>query len=195
MSNRKYSAEDILGMDKKAQAEILYRGTPLPLEAVTDSNYLGIDLSLPRWMNKLLWKKFRKTLYRDPEHGVIRGWNVRLVKNGLEGPSIPMKNKQGEEKAFGHFVVREARGVRFPGGWQGGHYLDFIAAGNSRFDPAQFGFCPMMAVNEGSADLILGWEVFKFGAIFVPLPDYWLLQREGPLETVVPIPRPERLLK
>ncbi len=195
MPNRIYTAEDILGMDKWAQAELLFRGTPLKLETITDSNYLGIDLSLPPWMNKLFWKKFRKTLYRDPKHGVIRGWNVRLVKNGLAGPSIPMKNSRGEEIAFGHFVVRDANGVRFPRGWKGGHYLDFIAAGNARFDVGQFGFCPMTAVNEGSADLILGWEVLKFGPVFFPLPDYWLLKREGPLETVVPIPRPERLLK
>ena len=101
-----------------------------------------------------------------------------------------MKNRHGDERTFGHFVVRNAEGVRFPGGWTGGHYLDFPAAGNARLDPGRFGFCPMMAVNEGSVDLILGWEVLKFGDTFAPLRDYWLLEREGPLENIVPTPCP-----
>jgi hypothetical protein len=33
------------------------------------------------------------------------------------------------------------------------------------------------------------------GPVFLPLPDYWLLELDGLLETVVPIPCPERLLK
>ena len=37
--------------------------------------------------------------------------------------------------------------------------------------------------------LLLGWEVFKLGPLFVPLRDYWALRLEGPLEEVVPQPR------
>ena len=182
-------------MDASALRELLYRGTPLELDAITDSNYYGIDLSLPRWVNKLAWKTFRKTMVRDPEHGVIRGWNVRLVQNGVGMPSVPMRNASGRAITFGHFVVRSAANVRFPGGWTGGHYLDFHAAGNSRLDPGRFGFCPMMAVNEGSTDLIVGWEVLKVGNVFVAPRDYWLLEREGPVDDVRPTPRPTRLLQ
>ena len=33
-------------------------------------------------------------------------------------------------------------------------------------------------------DLLLGWEVFKLGPLFIPLPDYWALRLEGPVDLV-----------
>ena len=51
---------------------------------------------------------------------------------------------------------------------------------------------PLVAVNEGDMSLLLGWEVFKLGPLFVPLRDYWALRLEGPLEEVVPIPKEAR---
>lgn len=192
----KYTVKDLLNMDKKGLREILFRGTPIDINQMSSSAYVGIDLSLPGWMNKLLWKKFRKAMYRDTVSDVIRGWNVRLVQNGIDGPSIPMRKSNGEEWAFGHFVLRSADGIRFPKGWEGGHYLDFRIpyAGNSTFDPARFGFCPIVAVNEGSVELFLGVEIFKVGPFFIDIHDFWLLHREGPLETVVPVPCPGRII-
>jgi len=45
-------------------------------------------------------------------------------------------------------------------------------------------------VNSGSYDLLLGREVFKIGPVFVPLPDYWALKLEEPVDEVVPVPNP-----
>lgn len=67
--------------------------------------------------------------------------------------------------------------------------LDYQVAGNAPWDLARFGYCPLVAVNPGSAELLLGWEVFRVGGVLLPLPDYWLLVREGPLDTVLPPPR------
>jgi len=75
----------------------------------------------------------------------------------------------------------------FPRGWKGAHYLDYGFAGNPFGE--NLGYTPLVAVNEGDMSLLLGWEVFKLGPLFVPLRDYWALRLEGPLEEVVPQPR------
>lgn len=43
-------------------------------------------------------------------------------------------------------------------------------------------------MNAGSQDLLLGWEVFKVGPSLLPMPLYWALRDEGPLEAVIPPP-------
>jgi hypothetical protein len=55
-------------------------------------------------------------------------------------------------------------------------------------DPARLGYTPLIAVNAGSQDMLLGWEVFKVGPVFLPLPLYWALRFEAPLEEVVTPP-------
>ena len=55
-------------------------------------------------------------------------------------------------------------------------------------DPAVLGYCPLVAINEVSTELLLGWEVFKIGSFLIPLSDYWILKREGPLVKVVAVP-------
>ncbi len=134
-------------------------------------------------MNRILWKTFRKTFHRDPSTGALRGWNVRMEQTGIDGPQEPMKNADGTAKTFAHYEVRSAEGKRFPRGWHGDHYLDYGVVGNP-FGEA-IGYTPLVAVNEASMNLLLGWEVFKVGPLFVPLPDYWALRLDGPLGDVV----------
>jgi hypothetical protein len=184
--------DDLCSMDARGLHAIVTRAHPLDVEAMAGKQYLGVDLSLPAWMNRLLWKTFRKTFYRDPATGVLRGWNVRLEQRGVEGPSVPLTDRRGRALSFGHYQVRSAEGVHFPRGWRGPHYLDYGVAGNLPWDPARFGFTPLVSVNAGSADLLLGWEVFRLGPLFVPLPDYWALRVQGPIDEVVAPPRPPR---
>ena len=89
---------------------------------------------------------------------------------------------------FGHYRPASATGIRWPGGWSGAHFLDYGHAGNPWWDLARLGRTPLVAVNEGSMELLLGWEVFQVGPVMLPLPLYWALQRQGPLEVVVPVP-------
>ena len=180
----KLELDDVLKMTNREVASVFKQGYPIDLKELENTRYLGIDLSLPPWINKILWKTFRKTFYRDPQTGVMRGWNVRLEQTGWKGETIPMLNKKGKEIAFGHYVVCDAPGKKFPGGWRGQNYLDYGIAGNSLFDPARYTCSPIVAVNEGSVELLLGWEVIRLGSMLIPLPDYWLLKRDGPLATV-----------
>lgn len=183
---------DLLRMSRAELAAIVATAHPIDHAAVAGHQYLGIDLSLPAFVNKLLWKTFRKTFYADPEQNLVRGWNVKLEQHGIDGPRIPLRDSKGSEKSFGHYHLLKRTNERFPGGWAGPDFLHYGVAGNHWYDPGAPGYCPLVAVNEGSTDLLLGWEVFKLGPLMIPLPDYWLLVREGPIETIVPVPVPKR---
>ncbi len=190
----KLSLADILALSQPQLHAIVARGAPLDIEALADTTYTGIDLSMPAVFHRLFWKSFRKTFHRDPESGRLRGWNVKVEQTGWDSPPAPRRDRSGRPLTFGHYEVRPAD-QRFPRGWQGGHYLDYRVAGNRFADfPARAGFCPLVAVNPGESDLLLGWEVFAIGSLRIPLRDYWVLVREGPLAPtdVVPRPRPLR---
>lgn len=183
---------DLLEMDAEQLHQVMLQGGPLDPMALAGNQYVGVDLSLPTVASKLLWKTFRKTFHHDPDSGVVRGWNVRMQQLGIEGPELPMRDRQGVPVTFGHYRVSRASGIPFPKGWRGGHFLDYGSAGNKRRDPARLGYTPLVAVNPGSMDLLLGWEVFKVGPKFLPMPLYWALRLSGPLDRVVSPPRRPR---
>lgn len=184
--------EDLMAMRAPALKEVLRHGHPIDPAAIVERQYLGVDLSLPGWARKLLWHTFRKTFTRDASTGDVRGWNVRMQQLGIDAPQQPLRDKHGEPITFGHYRLRETAGVRFPGGWQGTHYLDYGSAGNTFADLARLGRTPLVAVNAGSQDLLLGWEVMKFGPWLAPLPFFWALRVDGPLDRIVEAPRPLR---
>lgn len=172
--------------------EIVRQGNPLDLDAIADHTYTGIDLSMPAWFHKLMWKSFRKTFHRDAQTGRIRGWNVKVEQVGWDSPPPAKRNSAGKAITFGHYEVRTAKGQKFPRGWQGGHYLDYRFAGNHFYDfPANAGYCPLVSVNAGDSELLLGWEIFKVAGNAIPLNDFWVLKREGPLRTEDIVARPD----
>lgn len=178
-----HTLDDLLQMNNAQLFEIVRQAAPLDLDALADTSYTGIDLSMPAWFHKLMWKSFRKTFHKDPLTGRLRGWNVKVQQTGWDTPPQPKCDKSGKPLTFGHYEVRSAKGLKFPRGWQGPHYIDYSVAGNLFFDwPARAGYCPLVAVNPGSMDLLLGWEVFRIAGVPIPLQDFWLLKREGPLD-------------
>ena len=183
--------DDHVRMPNADRAAIVRAGAPLEPAALAGFAYRGVDLSLPPLLHRLLWQTFMKTFVADPHRGDVRGWNVRLEQTGLGGAVRPLRGRDGRARTFGHYRVRSATGVRFPGGWQGGHFLDYRSAGNPPWDPARYTTSPLVAVNTGDMGLLLGWEVFRFGPLAVPLADFWALERLGPLspEDVVEPPR------
>jgi choline dehydrogenase-like flavoprotein len=184
--------EDLMQMSAAQLHAVMCQSHPLDPDALAGRQFLGVDLSLPGWARKVLWHTFRKTFTRDEATGDVRGWNVRMAQHGVDGPRVPLRDREGQPVTFGHYRVRSAAGVKFPKGWQGAHLLDYTRAGNARLDPAALGFTPLVAVNPGRQDLLLGWEVFKVGPALLPLPLYWALRDEGPLEVIVSPPRAAR---
>lgn len=165
---------------------------PLDLDALADTAYTGIDLSMPDWFHKLMWKSFRKTFHRDPVTGRLRGWNVKVEQVGWETPPPPKRGRDGKPITFGHYEVRPADGLTFPRGWKGPHYIDYRFAGNRWWEfPANAGYCPLVSVNAGSSELLLGWEIFRVAGLAIPLNDFWVLKREGPLRPEDIVARPD----
>lgn len=186
------SLDDLLAMPSTEVHAIVERAAPLDLDAIADTSYTGIDLSMPAFFHRLFWKSFRKTFHRDPSTGRIRGWNVKVEQTGWDAPPAPKRDRRGRPLTFGHYEVRSAEGLSFPRGWTGAHYLDYRVAGNRFLDfPARAGYCPLVSVNPGDSELLLGWEVFNLGGLLVPLNDYWVLKREGPLAPEDVVPRPD----
>ena len=177
---------DLMEMDRHELYQVMVDGHPLDLDALADSQYLGVDLSLPALGQKLLWQTFRKTFHRC-EDGTLRGWNVRMEQHGVDGPAIPMM-KRGKPLTFGHYRPQSAEGIAWPAGYQCAHFLDYGNAGNPFMDLARLGYTPLVAVNEGSMELLLGWEIFKLGPALLPMPLYWALRRQGTLDYIAPVP-------
>jgi len=189
MAGKIITLDDLLKMSHSERKQVMFNAHPIDVAALDKTMYRGIDLSLPKIMNMILWKTFRKTFIRDEKSGDIRGWNVRMEQTGWEGAGVT-KKKNGKQITFGHYRVRPAKDIKWPGAWKGEQYLDYLIAGNHWWDPGRPGFCPLVAVNKGSNALLLGWEMIKFGPVIIPLRDFWALKLEGPLDLVEPVPCP-----
>jgi hypothetical protein len=186
------TVDDLLRMSQAERLQIMMQAHPLNPDEVADHSYTGIDLSMPAWFHRLMWRSFRKTFHRDPVTGRLRGWNVKVEQVGWDTPPPPKRDRSGRALSFGHYELRSARGLSFPRGWQGGHYLEYRHAGNHALDfPANAGTCPLVAVNAGSSDLLLGWEIFTVAGLPIPLMDFWALKKEGPLRPEDLVPRPD----
>ncbi len=172
--------EDFLTMNRRQLAEAMRQGHPIDASALDDSAYRGISLGLPRWAERLSWKTFQKTFHRDPATGALRGWNVRVEQHGLDAPSTALV-RRGAPFTFGHYVVT-ALPAKTPRGIERGLLIDYTPAGGLASRVRD----PIVAVDEGSAALLLGWSYVDLGVVRVPTPSYFLLEREGPLAYVPP---------
>lgn len=178
--------EELMSMRPRQLAEVLRAGHPIDPYALDDRQYRGISLGLPRWIERLTWKKFRKTFHRDPNTGALRGWNVRIVQNGLDAPDEPMK-KRGEPFTFGHYEVVETTGRRVPNGAQG-LLIDYGRGGNGALDPLSRMRDPLVALEPGSTERLLGWSYVDLGFGSIGTPSYFLLVRDGPIDHIAPRP-------
>jgi hypothetical protein len=186
LPDRPLRLDDLLGMSQAGLRQIIDRAHPLDPAALIGQQYHGVDLSMPALFHKLAWRTFRKCFIDDGAGGV-RGWNVRMEQRGDTGPQAPLRGADGQPRTFAHYRLRARGGLRFPRGWAGAHYLDYAVPENP-FGEA-LAKTPLVAVNAGSSDLLLGWEVFRLGPLWVPLADFWVLQREGPVDFVPPAAR------
>ena len=180
--DRPLEMDDLLTMSGRQLHAIMDAAHPIDLDSLVDRQFTGTDLSMPRIGQKILWQTFRKAFVADPAHGDIRGWNVRVEQRGIHGAQVPLRKKNGEPKAFAHYRVRSAEAIRWPNGWKGSHYLDYTIAGNPLFE--RLASTPIVAVNEGSSDLILGWEIFNVGGRLIDTHLYWALKPDGPVDFV-----------
>ncbi len=189
----KLTLDDLLQMKRPELANVMNAGHPINPDELADYEYKGVSHGMPAFVEeKLLWKTFKKTFYADPGRGILRGWNMRIVQTGIEGDCLPML-RHGQPITFGHYVVHSAmengKPRRMPRPWHRGLFLDYGNAGNTLTDPALPMRAPLVAVNAGSAELLLGWDYVQLGRLQLPTPAYWSLTRDCELKEVVLPPK------
>ena len=176
------SVEQLWAMDGAGLHDVLAAGHRIDEDSLVDRVYRGVSLGLPSLVERLTWKQFQKVFTR--EAGQLRGWNVRLVQNGLDGDDHA-KERRGARFTFGHFHVRpttqsdhpRARGRRVA--IDRALMLDYGAGGNG-LDPIAAMRDPIVAVNIDDAHLILGWSYLQVGPLAIPTPSFFTLEDAGP---------------
>lgn len=181
-------AADLWSRSRRELREALAAGHPIDPASLDDVEYRGVSLGLPAWVDRLAWKTFSKVFHRDPDTGTLRGWNVRMQQTGLDGAFEPIE-RDGEPWTFGHFAVVSCSGHRTPRGADRGLLIHYGQGGNGRFDPMSRVRDPIVAVNAGSADLLLGWSYVDLGFATLGTPAWFTLERVRPLTHLAHPPR------
>ncbi len=162
--------------------ERLVTGHPVDPAALEGWAYRGTALGLPRVVEKLSWKTFQKTFYREPVSGRLLGWNVRLHQDGVDAPSRPL-TRRGVPVTTWHYEVVPPTDLVTPRGFDRGLVIDY-SRGTNGLDPIHFSKDPLVAVEPGNADLLLGVTWVSLGALAVETPTYFVLEREHRLTHV-----------
>lgn len=165
----------------------LVSGYDIEIDALAGWEYRGISLGLPEFVDRLAWKTFLKTFHREPESGTVRGWNVRLEQHGIDGP-IELLRQNGAPVRFGHYRVQALAGYTLPQPVHRGILLDYGLGGNPALDVTQFVRDPVVALEEGSVERLLGWSYVDLAGLRFGTPSFFLLERLRPLEDVLPAP-------
>jgi hypothetical protein len=172
------SGLELLDLPRSHLAKLLCSGHPIEPGALADTDYRGLSLGLPAFVDRLTWKKFKKVFRRDRDTGGLHGWNVRLEQNALDGPCIA-KRSRGEPVTFGHYEVRPLGGYRIPLPCRHGLMLDYSTDRNGRVDPLRCVRDPIVALDPGSTRLLLGWSYLDLGVARVGTPSFFVLEREA----------------
>ncbi|GMU59435.1 MAG: hypothetical protein AMXMBFR34_11980 [Myxococcaceae bacterium] len=173
---------------RASRAELRQRilsGHPVDPSALEGWAYRGTSLGLPRLVERLSWKTFQKTFFRQPDTGRLVGWNVRLEQDGVDAPSRP-KRRNGVPVTTWHYEVVSPDGVPMPRGFARGLVIDYGRGKNPTLDTIRFMKDPLVALEEGSADLLLGVTYAALGGWCVETPTYFLLEREHRVDFVPP---------
>lgn len=170
----------LLEADQRALWGLLREGHPIDPAALDDSEYRGVSLGLPAWIEALSWKTFMKTFHRDRRTGALRGWNVRLEQTGLDGPVVP-KRRGEAPRTLWHYAVVPATGRCGRWGCENGLLLDYGLGGNAAWDTVRFVRDPLVALRPGDTQLLLGWSFIELGSLRFGTPSFFALERLGPL--------------
>lgn len=175
--------DSLLALRTGDLAALLRAGHPIDPASLEGGAYRGVSLGLPAWIERLSWKTFQKTFYRDPSTGALRGWNVRVEQRGLHAPTVPLL-RRGVPWTFGHYEVRPAGGYRPPRGFDRGLIIDYGRGANPRLDPTRRMRDPLVALREGSVEWLLGMSYVDLFGLALSTPSYFVLRREGPITHV-----------
>lgn len=165
---------DLVALSRAELGDLLAAGHPIDPAALAGADYQGISLGLPRLVDRVSWKKFFKAFRADGDR--LAGFNLRAVDDGLDRPWRP-RLRQGAPIRFGHFEVvplDQARPAP-PRSCGPGLLLDY-----RRGRPAGLLAAlrdPLVALEPGRVELLLGWSYLAVGRIGIPTPSFFVLER------------------
>ncbi len=170
------TARELRSASKRVLREHIVNGHPVDPDALEGWVYRGTSLGLPGVVQRLTWKTFQKTFYREPGSGRLLGWNVRLEQDGVDAPSRP-KVRRGRPVIEWHYEVIPPRGVPMPDGFDRGLVIDY---GRGRVPDLTMRFIkdPLVALTPGSADELLGVSYLTVAGRCLETPTYFTLERE-----------------
>jgi hypothetical protein len=176
------TARELRTASKRELRDAIVNGYPVDPRALEGWTYRGTSLGLPGLVEKLTWKTFQKTFWRDPRTGRLLGWNVRLEQDGIDAPSRP-KMRDGRPVTEWNYEVIAAHGVPKPPGFDRGLIIDYARAPNAP-GPVMITKDPLVALKPGSADELIGVSYLVIGGRCVETPTYFTLERDHPIADV-----------
>lgn len=168
--------EELWAMSRAELAQVMAEGHAIDL-ATLRGPYRGVSLGLGKVLERLSWKTFRKTFRQDERTGEVVGHNERLVQTGLDGPVTPMRDRRGEVVSFGPFLVVPLPAGGTPFHCRAGVLLDY-GARHPAWHPLARMRDPLVAVNPGSLELLLGASYLEGLGASVKTPSFFTLERE-----------------
>lgn len=165
--------DDVLRGSARDRAAMLAEGRAIDPAALPGS-YRGTSLGLPKWVERATWTTFRKVFARA-EGGRVRGWNVRVEQE----PPHHARIKGGLPWVFGHYEVVPLQPTECPLDVREGVLLDYGQGDNPRLDPTRLVRDPIVALEPGSVDALLGWTYVRVLGRSVGTPSWFLLEREA----------------
>lgn len=159
----------------------IVEGHPVDPAAIEGYAYRGTSLGLPKLVELATWKTFQKTFWRHPESKRLLGWNVRLHQDGIDAPSRP-KRRGGRPVTEWNYEVIGPAGVPMPAGFDRGLVIDYSLAPN----PVTQRLIkdPLVALEPGNADELLGVSYLVVGGRCVETPTYFTLERDHRVDFV-----------
>jgi hypothetical protein len=186
------TARELRTASTRVLREHILNGHPVDPDALDGWAYRGTSLGLPSTIEKLTWKTFQKTFWRDPRTHRLFGWNVRLEQDGIDAPSRPKIRRGKPVTEWNYEVIAPGAGVPMPRGFDRGLVIDYSRAKNAP-GPVFFTKDPLVALSPGSADELLGVSYLVVAGRCVETPTYFTLEREQRIDFVPEVfaPGPE----
>lgn len=169
-------ARDLHTAPNHVLREHILRGFPVDPRALEGWAYRGTSLGLPDLIVRLTWRTFQKTFHRDVLTDRLLGWNVRLEQDGINAPSRP-KTRGGRPITEWNYEVVAHEGVPMPRGFDRGLVVDYSRAPNPP-GVVQLVKDPLVALNKGDADHLLGVSYLVAFGVCIETPTYFTLERE-----------------
>ncbi len=176
-------ARELRTASTRALRDLIVNGHPVDPAQLEGWAYRGTSLGLPSIVERLTWKTFQKTFYREPRAGRLIGWNVRLEQDGIDAPSRPKLRRGKPVTEWNYEVVAPSPEIPMPRGFDRGLVIDYGRAPNPP-GPVRITKDPLVALSPGLADELLGVSYLVVAGRCVETPTYFTLERDHPIDFV-----------